>query len=201
MTDISQQDITAVILAGGKGRRLEGQDKGLVCYKGKPLIEHVLNRIEPQVKTVLINANRNIETYRNYGYPVINDELSDFQGPLAGFASAMKAADTPYIVTLPCDGPLLADDLVMRFIKALKNAIKPDTLVVAHDGTRHQPVYTLLPVITLDSLQRFLERGDRKIDLWFKSHPVIYADFSDNPDSFSNINTEAQRQEMEATND
>ena len=201
MTQISQQDITAVILAGGKGRRLEGQDKGLVYYKGKPLIEHVLNRIEPQVKTVIINANRNIETYRNYGYPVINDELSDFQGPLAGFSAAMKVAGTPYIVTLPCDGPLLADDLVTRFIKALKSATKPDTLVVAHDGTRHQPVYTLLPVITLDSLQRFLARGDRKIDLWFQSHPVIYANFSDKPESFSNINTEAQRQTMEESND
>ncbi len=201
MTDVSQQDMTAVILAGGKGRRLEGQDKGLVCYKGKPLIEHVLNRIEPQVKTVLINANRNIETYCGYGYPVINDELSNFQGPLAGFAAAMKVADTPYIVTLPCDGPLLAEDLVMRFIKALKSATKPDTLVVAHDGTRHQPVYALLPVTALDSLQHFLARGDRKIDLWFKNHPVIYANFSDKPDSFSNINTEVQRQAMEATND
>lgn len=197
MPTINQQDVTAVILAGGKGRRLKGQDKGLVNYKSKPLIEHVLEGITPQVKSVLINANRNIETYQAYGHPVINDELSDFQGPLAGFATAMKVADTPYIVTLPCDGPIVAKDLVSRFIETLKTALSPETLVVAHDGKRHQPVYALLPVATLDSLQFFLGNGDRKIDLWFKNHPVLYADFSDKPDVFSNINTEEQRQVME----
>lgn len=197
MPTINQQDVTAVILAGGKGRRLKGQDKGLVNYKSKPLIEHVLEGITPQVKSVLINANRNIETYQAYGHPVINDELSDFQGPLAGFATAMKVADTPYIVTLPCDGPIVATDLVSRFIETLKTALSPETLVVAHDGKRHQPVYALLPVATLDSLQFFLGNGDRKIDLWFKNHPVLYADFSDKPDVFSNINTEEQRQVME----
>ncbi len=197
MPDISHQDITAVILAGGKGRRLDGQDKGLVKYKKKPLIEHVLGRIKPQVNTILVNANRNIEVYQGYGYPVINDELSDFQGPLAGFATAMKIAETPYIVTLPCDGPLLAHDLVSRFIETLRQATSTDTLVVAHDGIRHQPVYTLLPIRTLSSLEAFLKKGDRKIDLWFKQHPVLYADFSDKPEVFSNINTEEQRKAME----
>ena len=115
----NKNNITAVILAGGKGSRLGGQDKGLVDYNGKLLIEHVLERITPQVSTVLINANRNVDTYKQYGFPVINDDLSDFQGPLAGFASAMRASTTSHILTLPCDGPLLPLDLASRMLKKL----------------------------------------------------------------------------------
>jgi len=188
---INKSNVTAVILAGGKGRRLGGQDKGLVKYKGKMLIEHVLERIEPQVNGILINANRNQQSYQQYGFPVINDELSDFQGPLAGFATAMKIVKTDYIVTLPCDGPKLPLDLVSRMIEALKD--NSQNIAVAHNGDRLQPVYALIPVILIDSLEAFLKNGDRKIDLWYAEHKMVIVDFSDQAQSFFNINTEKQR--------
>jgi len=188
---INKDNITAVILAGGKGRRLGGQDKGLVEYKNKKLIEYVLERIKPQVNTILINANRNRSTYEQYGYSVINDELSDFQGPLAGFATAMKVAKTDFIVTLPCDGPTLPKDLVSRLANALKENSKG--IAVAHDGERLQPVYALIPIKHIDSLESYLESGDRKIDLWYAQHNLITVDFSDQKTAFFNINTEQQR--------
>lgn len=192
---ITKQNITAVILAGGKGRRLEGQDKGLVTFKGKPLIEHVLERITPQTDSVIINANRNIETYEGYGHLVINDDLSDFQGPLAGFASAMRVVKTSHIITLPCDGPNLPPDLVSRMLATLDNQV--DTIAIAHDGKRLQPVHALIPISLIYSLEMFLDAGDRKIDLWYEKHPTVLVDFSDSPDVFSNINTEEQRSIME----
>ena len=97
---IDSKNITAVILAGGKGRRLEGQDKGLVVYQDKPLIQHVIERIQPQVANIVINANRNQEEYKRFGFPVISDEMSDFQGPLAGFSTAMKSVKTDFIYHL-----------------------------------------------------------------------------------------------------
>lgn len=190
---IDKKNITAVILAGGKGRRLEGQDKGLVLYKNKALIQHVIERIQLQVGTIVINANRNQKKYAKYGYAVISDEMSDFQGPLSGFASAMKKVKTDYIITLPCDGPSLPLDLVSRMIAKLNSY--PDIsncIAVAHNGERIQPVHALIPVELIDSLEKFLANGDRKIDLWYKKHELVLVDFSDQPDAFFNINKKEQ---------
>jgi len=188
---INQSNITAVILAGGQGRRLGGQDKGLVDYHGKTLIQHVLDNITPQVDTVIINANRNQSEYNNLGYPVISDELSDFQGPLAGFAIAMQNSKTDFILTMPCDGPNLSSDYVKRLVDV---AIDSNTIVVAHDGERLQPVHALIPTSLIDSLLDFLNTGDRKIDRWYAQHNMVTADFSDKPTIFFNVNTEEQRQ-------
>ena len=192
---MSKNNITAVILAGGKGRRLGGQDKGLVIYKDRPLIEHVLERIKPQVNSILINANRNKDIYASYAYPVINDEMQDYQGPLAGFSTAMNVVTTDYIITLPCDGPLFPHDLVSRMLTALDN--HPERIVVARDGKRLQPVYALIPLALQSSLNTFLASNDRKIDHWYAKHDFITVDFSDVPNAFANINTEEQRQELE----
>lgn len=194
---IDKQNITAVILAGGKGRRLEGQDKGLVVYKGKALIQHVIERIQSQVGAIIINANRNQETYASYGYPIISDEMSDFQGPLAGFATAMKSVQTDYIVTLPCDGPSPPLDLVSRMLSKLneyadKNKDASNCIAVAHDGEWLQPVHALIPVTLIGSLEQFLANGDRKIDLWYAKHELVQVDFSDQPDAFFNINKKEQ---------
>jgi len=190
---IDKKNITAVILAGGKGRRLEGQDKGLVIYKGKALIEHVIEHIQPQVGTIIINANRNHAIYEGYGYPAIGDEMSDFQGPLAGFATAMKAAKTDYILTLPCDGPTPPHDLVARMLTTLNTITDiSNCITVAHDGERLQPVHALIPVALIDSLEAFLANGDRKIDLWYAKHKLVLVDFSDQPDAFFNINKKEQ---------
>ena len=194
---IKKSDITALILAGGKGRRLGGKDKGLVEYQGKILIQHVLDKITPQVDSVLINANRNQNEYKNLGYDVISDDLSDFQGPLAGFAIAMKSSNTDYIITMPCDGPHLPDDYVSRLVESNKDK---DSIVVAYDGERLQPVHALIPISLLDSLIEFLESGDRKIDRWYTKHNMIKADFSDKPEVFFNVNTEEQRQQTTGNN-
>ena len=107
MTSVTAEDITVVILAGGMGRRMGGQDKGLVEFQGKSLIRHVVDAIRLQSSQILINANRNIEQYRAMGYPVVEDSLSGFQGPLAGFLAALQTISTSYLLTLPCDGPFV----------------------------------------------------------------------------------------------
>jgi len=188
-----KKDITAVILAGGKGQRLGGQDKGLLHYQGKPLVEHVLERITPQVNHILINANRNQKRYSSYGYTVFSDDLQDYQGPLAGFSAAMKAATTDYIITLPCDGPLLPVDLVSRMLAQLNNPTLPlAKMAIAHDGKRPQRIYALIATDLMGNLDSFLSKGDRKVGLWFSQQHVAYVDFSDNAEAFLNINTAEQ---------
>jgi len=192
---LNKHNITAVILAGGKGRRMDGKDKGLVELANRPLIEYVIDAIKPQVETIVINANRNQEQYSQYGYPVISDALLDYQGPLAGFISALKSSTTSHIVTLPCDGPFLPKDLVERLILALTDS--EAEIAVAHDGDRMQPVYSLIPTTLINSLSSFLDTGERKIDLWYKQHRVALADFSDCPETFRNINTAEQRDRLQ----
>ncbi len=188
--------ITAVILAGGQGRRMGGMDKGLLEFDGRPLIEILLDKLRRQSVAVLINANRNQALYAGYGHPVVSDELEEYQGPLAGFASAMRAATTDYILTLPCDSPLLVDDYVARFISA--QADNGATVNVAFDGERLQPVHALIRVDLLPSLRAFLDRGERKIDRWYAEHDFARVDFSDCADMFRNINTPDDKQALEA---
>lgn len=190
-----RETITGVILAGGRARRMGGLDKGLVPFAGRPLVEWVLDSLAPQVGTILINANRNGETYAALGHPVIEDRIEGFQGPLAGFASAMAAVSTPWIVTVPCDGPFLAPDLVERLCTALERG--GAEIAVATDGVRMQPVYALLPVSLAPSLNAFLDEGERKIDLWYARHRVALADLSDRAESFANINSEADTARLE----
>ncbi|MCW9047974.1 MAG: molybdenum cofactor guanylyltransferase [Gammaproteobacteria bacterium] len=195
MNTLTKQDVTAVILAGGKGRRMQGEDKGLVELADRPLIEYVIDAIKPQVKNIIINANRNQSLYSHYGYPVISDTLDNYQGPLAGFFSAMKETLSSYIVTLPCDGPLLASNYVERLIATLNK--ENAEIAVAHDGNRLQPVHSLIPVSLKASLENFLDSGERKIDLWYKQHNVTHADFSDCPQTFRNINTTNERDNLQ----
>ncbi|MES9827835.1 MAG: molybdenum cofactor guanylyltransferase MobA [Candidatus Thiodiazotropha sp.] len=189
--------VTAVILAGGRGRRMGGEDKGLIELNGRPLVQHVISAIQPQVAAILINANRNQEHYAALGYPVIADSLLDYQGPLAGFIAAMQAVATEDMLTLPCDGPLVPPDLVERLYEARRSA--GADIAVAHDGDRLQPVYALIPKRLADSLQRYLDRGDRKIDLWYKEHRVTHADFSDIPRTFINVNTLQERDNLQGS--
>ena len=191
---ISEKDITAVILAGGQGRRMGGQDKGLIEIGGQVLVEILIGRLEPQTSNIMINANRNRERYQAFGYPVVSDQLDDYQGPLAGFACAMNAVDTDFILTLPCDGPLLAADYVAKFIASQAQTGAP--ICVADDGDRLQPVHALIRVNLLPSLNSFLDSGDRKIDRWYAMHDFVHTDFSDCADMFRNINTPADQESM-----
>ena len=187
--------ITGVILAGGEARRMGGGDKGLVELRGKPLVEHALAALSPQVNTVIINANRNRERYAAYGHPVIADSRQGFQGPLAGMLSCIEAAETEFIVSVPCDSPLLPDDLVARLFRQLSE--EEADISVAHNGDRMQPVFTLMPTSLAPSMQAFLDGGGRKIDRWFEQHKLAVTDFSDKPECFRNINNPAELADME----
>ncbi len=191
---IQPWDITAVILAGGQGRRMGGQDKGLLDFNGRLMIEILIEALQNQALDIVINANRNQSKYQSYGYPVINDELKDFQGPLAGFASAMAVVKSDYILTLPCDSPMLADNFVERFIETHNREQTP--VCVAHDGERLQPVYALIDTGLLDDLKRFLESGERKIDRWYAQYSYAIVDFSAEKTMFENINTPEDRQRL-----
>ena len=183
---MDSSDITAVVLAGGMGRRFQGQDKGFIEYRGKPLIELLIDKLSAQQVTIAINANRNVERYAGYGYPVFSDQLENYQGPLAGFATAMAEVGTDYILTLPCDGPLLVDDYVARFVSAANQLHSP--ILVADDGERLQPVHAMIRCDLLENLQQFLDSGERKIDRWYALHDYQRVDFSDAPECFRNIN-------------
>ncbi|MDB0064571.1 molybdenum cofactor guanylyltransferase [Gammaproteobacteria bacterium] len=180
-------NISGLILAGGRAQRMGGEDKGLVLLNDQAMIEYVLASLAPQVQSVAINANRSVEQYQAYGHPVIRDELSDFQGPLAGFASGLKQCSTDYMVTAPCDGPLLCNDYVQRLHQSA--VAQGAQISVASDGKRLQPVYALLHQSLLPSLLDFLARGDRKIDLWYQQEGYAECDFSDRSDIFTNVNS------------
>ncbi len=188
-------DITGVILAGGLARRMGGIDKGLIPLNGKPMVEHIINAISPQVGTLVINANRNQDDYRRYGLPVIPDRMGDYFGPLIGMASAMEASDTPYLLTVPCDSPLIPADLAERLYRKLQET--GAEISVVHDGERMQPVFALLHRDTLPSLLSYLEQGGRKIDTWYIQHRLTLVDFSDRPELGLNVNTPDEQARLE----
>ena len=190
------ESITGLVLAGGLGRRMGGEDKGLVMLAGQPMVAHVLAALRPQVGPLLVNANRNQDRYSAFGYPVIADEIDGFQGPLAGVLTALRHCKTELLVTAPCDAPLVAPDLVGRLYAAL-DAARAD-LAVASDGSRQQPVFLLLRATLVPSLEAYLGGGGRKIDAWFGQLHVAVADFSDEPDTFVNVNDPDERQRIEA---
>lgn len=191
-----RSQITAVILAGGQSKRMGGKDKGLVKFCEKSLIQSVIEKLLPQVKHIIINANRNTSEYEAFGYPVIPDALHNFQGPLAGFMAAMESVTTKYIVCVPCDGPMLSDELVNRLYRQL---LKENTdIAVAHDGSRMQPVYVLISTHLKNSLEKYLLSGERKIDRWYANHKISIVDFSDCPDTFININTRQERDSLQS---
>jgi molybdenum cofactor guanylyltransferase len=190
-----QQQITAVILAGGLARRMRGQDKGLIEINGRPLIEHIIDALNCQVGTILINANRNLDQYRRFGCPVIEDIMDDFFGPLVGMASGMRATETDYLLSVPCDSPFIPPILAKRLFRDLLD--QEAAISVAHDSTRMQPVFALLRKTLLPNLMTYLDDGGRKIDTWYAKHQVARTDFSDWPNAFININTPEERQRVE----
>ncbi|MFB2668512.1 molybdenum cofactor guanylyltransferase MobA [Shewanella xiamenensis] len=188
--------IDAVILAGGMARRMGGDDKGLVELNGKAMIEHTIERIKPQVKEILINANRNQTRYAEFGFTVLSDEHTGFLGPLAGMITAMGHTQTDYLLVVPCDCPLLPRDLVARLLAAIE--ANDAELAVASDGEREQPVVMLLKPSLRESMTAFLEAGERKIDFWYAKHRFAVAVFTDQPNAFVNVNTPEQKQRLAA---
>ncbi|MCP3129074.1 molybdenum cofactor guanylyltransferase MobA [Shewanella sp. KJ2020] len=188
--------IDAVILAGGMARRMGGDDKGLVELNGKTMIEHTIDRIKPQVKEILINANRNQTRYAEFGFKVISDEHTGFLGPLAGMISAMGQTEADYLLVVPCDCPLLPLDLVPRMLAAIKT--EDAEIAVASDGEYEQPVVLLLKPCLRDSMKAFLEAGERKVDFWYAKHHFVVESFADQANAFVNVNTPEQKQRLAA---
>jgi len=191
MTPIDRQDITGLVLAGGRGSRMGGVDKGLQKHHGMPLAMHAMLRLAPQVGHVMINANRNLGAYESMGVPVWPDALADYPGPLAGFMAGLEHCETPYLVTVPCDSPLFPEDLVARLAQALAERDAEIAMAATReaDGTLQvQPVFCLMRSSVLDGLVRFTAGGQRKIDRWTAQHRCIEVPFDDTG-AFANANT------------
>ncbi len=187
---IDKSSITGVVLAGGRGSRMGGVDKGLQNHLGLPLALHALMRLSLQVGEVMINANRNLGAYESFGVPVWPDASADQAGPLAGFLAGLERAGTEWVVTVPCDTPAFPDDLVARLAAGAEAAGARIALAsTLEDGVlRAQPVFCLMHASLLESLVRYLQGGGRKIDRWTASEGAIEVPFSDSA-AFFNANT------------
>ncbi|RUM80000.1 MAG: molybdenum cofactor guanylyltransferase [Candidatus Thioglobus sp.] len=182
---IDKNNITAVILSGGRSSRMQGEDKGLILLNDKPLIGYVADVVNSKVVRLLISANRNIDAYQKYG-EVISDKLSDFQGPLAGIVKAMSVVSTPYLLVLPCDSPLVNEIVIDRLIQCMVN--KDMDICVADDGSYIHPTFAIMKTSLKDNLLAFLDSGERKLGLWIEQNNFQKVDFSDQPKVFINLN-------------
>jgi molybdopterin-guanine dinucleotide biosynthesis protein A len=193
---MNQDQITGVILAGGLARRMGHIDKGLLQFRGKSLITHVIDRLGPQVDVLILNANQNRAAYEQLGYPVLPDAVSNFAGPLAGLHAALSACNTPLLVSAPCDSPFLPDDLVARLHASLDQA--QAQIAVPLSDNRRQLVFALCRREVLDSLTRYLDGGGHKVDSWYATLKVIEVPFP-NQANFANINTLEELERLEST--
>jgi len=182
-----KNDVAAVILAGGKAKRMQGTDKGLITLKGKPMITYVINALNTHLDEIFINANRNKQQYQELGYPVISDLTDDYLGPLAGILSGLKATKKEFLLVVPCDSPNLSDTILIELYNNIKQN-KAD-IAVAHDGNRMHPVFALIKKTLINSLNEYLADGGRKIDEWYFLNNYCVVRFTDSHEMFNNINS------------
>ncbi|MGE0098372.1 MAG: molybdenum cofactor guanylyltransferase MobA [Hydrogenophaga sp.] len=204
---IHSNDITGIVLAGGRGSRMGGVDKGLQNFNGTPLALHTLLRLQMQQGRLLseqmINANRNLAAYEAFGVPVWPDTLTDYAGPLAGFMTGLERCESPYLLTVPCDTPLFPLDLAERLAQAFVDEHTEIAMAAAleEDGQlRPQPVFCLMRRELLESLVAFTQEGGRKIDQWTARHRTVVVAFDqpgDDPRAFYNTNTLAELHALE----
>jgi molybdenum cofactor guanylyltransferase len=195
---IAKNQITGLVLAGGKGSRMGGVDKGLQLHSGTPLAQHALLRLRPQVAKVLLNANRNQATYDAFGAPVWPDALPDQPGPLAGFLTGLAHCETDYLVTVPCDTPHFPEDLVARLAQAMADNDADIAMAATNsaNGVQVQPVFCLMKASLKDSLAQFTASGQRKIDKWTATHRCIEVLFDDEL-AFFNANTAEELKQLQ----
>lgn len=199
MHTIAREDITGLVLAGGRGSRMGGVDKGLQNHQGMPLALHAVLRLGAQVGQVMVNANRNLAAYESMGVPVWPDALPDYPGPLAGFLAGLEQCETPWLVTVPCDTPNFPADLVQRLADT---AVAEGAEIViaatreADGSVQPQPVFCLLRASLLDSLVQATHAGERKIDRWAARHRLAQTVFDD-AGAFFNANTLAELQSLQ----
>ena len=204
---IHSHQITGLVLAGGRGSRMGGVDKGLQNFNGTPLALHALLRLQMQegglVGDQMINANRNLGAYEAFGMPVWPDTLNDYAGPLAGFMTGLERCESPYLLTVPCDTPLFPLDLAQRLAEAFEDEGTEIAMAAAReeDGQlRPQPVFCLMRLDLLESLMAFTQGGGRKIDRWTDLHRTVIVPFDrpgDDPRAFHNTNTLAELHALE----
>lgn len=187
--------ITAVILAGGRARRMEGADKALLPLAGRPLLAHVIAALRPQVDAILLNSNRPAAHYAQFGLPVIADSLPDQPGPLAGLLSALQTTNSELVLSVPCDTPCLPADLVARMRAALQR--NDADVCSASDGTQLHAAIMLAHRRVTAALENYLASGGRKVQDWLRAQKLAVADFSDRPDAFCNVNTPQELQQLE----
>ena len=190
--------ITGLILAGGRGSRMGGVDKGWQNHQGMALALYTLLRLGPQVGHVMINANRNLGAYESFGVPVWPDPIGDYAGPLAGFLAGLEHCETPLMLTVPCDTPNFPADLATRLAAAL-DAEDADLAYAStlEDGReQRQPVFCLLKSELSESLVAFLHGGGHKIDAWFAQHRAVAVRFDD-ASAFFNANTAAELAQLQ----
>lgn len=188
--------ITGVILAGGLARRMNHQDKGLVCYRGHPLVSYAIAALAPLVEETIINANRHHEQYQAFGLRVVADQTDSFDGPLAGILTAMINTDAEVLLVVPCDAPLMTTAHLQTLLttRAELNA----DVAVAFDGERLHPVFLAIHTRLQTSLQDYLASGERKVQTWLAQHKTIPVDFSASPEIFTNLNTLTDLSSLEA---
>lgn len=185
----SRQQICGLILAGGQGRRMGGADKGLLPLQGRPLIAWVLERLLPQVGSVLISANRNQERYARFGWPLIGDQRDGYCGPLAGIDAGLHATTAPWLLVVPCDTPQLPHDLAQRLTRALASDPPHPPLAACNDGQRTHPTCALLHRPSLQQpVRQRLQRGEYRLMEWLQQTPHRLADYRDTPHAFANLN-------------
>jgi len=181
-----KEDITAVVLAGGQGRRVNEQDKGLLDFGDRKLVEHVLDSLSAQTSDIVIVANRNVERYTAFGFPVVSDRIKGFQGPLAGIDAAFSVTGSSFLLCVPCDSPFIPGDLMTRLIKA---ASGNNPIVVAGDGKRVHPVISLVHRSVWPDIEDRLSEGRLRLMDWIEAAGYDVADFSSCPDVLQNLNT------------
>jgi molybdopterin-guanine dinucleotide biosynthesis protein A len=197
---MNTEEITGLILAGGRGTRMGHVDKGLQNFRGAPMALHVMLRLQPQVGELMINANQNLAPYESFGVPVWPDEMQGYAGPLAGMQTGLIHCTTDYMVTAPCDSPFLPTDLVERLADRLVGAGADLAVAVTGAGAARQvhPVFSLMKTSLLQHLSEYLRDGGRKIDAWYASLNTVEVDFADEA-AFRNINTIAELKQYETT--
>lgn len=192
----SQTKVTGVILAGGLARRMHGQDKGLIPFRGKPLVSYAVEAMRCVADQTLINANRNLAEYRQFGFPVVSDQMENFQGPLAGVLTGIMYAETGIVLTIPCDSPFFGSEAIKRLLVAMID--QTADVAVAGEDERLHPVFMAVSTRLRQDLQSYLQQGHRKVEDWLRAQNCVMVDFTGNREVFVNINTISELTGLEA---
>lgn len=188
--------ISGLILSGGRSSRMGHHDKGWLLLNGKAMIQHVKDRLMPQVDELIISANQHREQYQNLHQPVLADEYNDYRGPLAGIYEGLKyIKKESFLMVVPCDGPMLPGNLCNKMLTAV--SATGANLATVFDGTYRQPTYSLIHQSLKDNLQLFLAQGGRKLGQWLSENQTQLVSFSEQPEAFINVNTEADLAQLQ----